>query len=109
MTIHLPAPIAGYFDADRAGDADAVAASFSKDAIVRDEGKERRGRDAIRAWKIGSSQAFTYAVEPFAVVAEGDRTSVTSHVTGDFPGSPIDLRYLFTLEGDAIAALEIVP
>jgi len=34
---------------------------------------------------------------------------VTSHVVGDFPGSPIDLRYLFVLDDDRIAELEIVP
>jgi hypothetical protein len=34
---------------------------------------------------------------------------VTSQVSGTFPGSPIDLRYVFTVEGGKIAALEIVP
>jgi hypothetical protein len=32
---------------------------------------------------------------------------VNSRVTGDFPGSPIELRYRFTLAGDEIARLEI--
>jgi hypothetical protein len=32
---------------------------------------------------------------------------VTAHVAGDFPGSPIDLRYAFVLAGDRIARLEI--
>jgi hypothetical protein len=32
---------------------------------------------------------------------------VTSHVVGDFPGSPVNLRYFFVLEGDKIASLEI--
>jgi hypothetical protein len=30
-------------------------------------------------------------------------------VTGDFPGSPVDLRYRFRLEGGLIASLEIAP
>ena len=34
---------------------------------------------------------------------------MTSHLEGDFPGSPLDLRYFFTLDGDKIAALEIIP
>ena len=33
--------------------------------------------------------------------------TVTARVTGDFPGSPVDLRYRFTLEGATIARLEI--
>lgn len=30
-----------------------------------------------------------------------------SRVSGDFPGSPIDLRYVFTLTGGKIERLEI--
>jgi hypothetical protein len=33
----------------------------------------------------------------------------TGRGTGDFPGSPVDLQYRFTLEGDKIARLEIAP
>jgi len=34
---------------------------------------------------------------------------VTSHLVGDFPGSPMNLRYRFTLERGKIASLEIAP
>ena len=40
---------------------------------------------------------------------EGDRITVTARLTGNFPGSPVDLRYAFTLEGKEIARLEIAP
>ena len=41
-------------------------------------------------------------------VAEiGDKTIVTADVSGSFPGSPVQLRYNFTLKGDKIAALLI--
>jgi hypothetical protein len=33
---------------------------------------------------------------------------VTARVTGNFPGSPVDLLYTFTLDGDVISRLEIV-
>jgi hypothetical protein len=33
---------------------------------------------------------------------------VTCHLAGNFPGSPIDLRYMFVLAGDKIASLDIV-
>jgi hypothetical protein len=33
---------------------------------------------------------------------------VTSRLTGNFPGSPVDLRFFFELEGDKIASLEII-
>jgi len=106
MSITLPAPIAAYFAADR-HDADAVAACFSEAATVLDEGKTHIGRDAIRDWKAAASRKFSYAVEPFAVTGDKDRVIVTGHVSGDFPGSPVDLRYAFALEDDLIAGLEI--
>jgi len=37
------------------------------------------------------------------------RIVVASHLTGDFPGSPIDLRYVFTIDGARISELEIKP
>ncbi|RST85331.1 nuclear transport factor 2 family protein [Aquibium carbonis] len=109
MKLQLPSPIAAYFEADRSRSADAVAACFRDDAVVKDERKVHAGREAIRRWKAEASTAFSYTVEPFAIARDPGRTVVTSHVVGDFPGSPIDLRYLFVLDGDRIAELEIVP
>ncbi|WP_187972842.1 nuclear transport factor 2 family protein [Aquibium microcysteis] len=109
MNIELPGPIAAYFVADRSRDADAVAACFGDDGVVTDERRTHSGREAIRRWKAEASAAFAYTVEPFALSQDDGRSVVTGRVAGDFPGSPVDLRYVFTLDGDRIAALEIVP
>ena len=50
-----------------------------------------------------------YTSEPAAMVVEGEQTIVTARLVGDFPGSPVDLRYFFTLDGDKVAALDIIP
>lgn len=105
----LPKPIAAYYEADRSRDADAVAACFTADGVVKDEQKRHAGKEAIRRWKAEASTAFSYSVQPYTIGTEGGRTVVTSAVTGNFPGSPIDLRYFFVLDGDRIAELEIVP
>jgi hypothetical protein len=34
---------------------------------------------------------------------------VTGRVTGNFPGSPVDLRYRFRLDHGLVASLEIAP
>jgi len=107
MSIELPAIIAAYFDADRSGSADRVARCFTAEAVVTDEGETHTGRDAIRQWKAGASRTYTYTADPRSVAKDGPRTLVTSRVSGNFPGSPIDLTYAFRLAGDAIAALEI--
>lgn len=108
MPINLPKPIAAYFAADQ-NDGNAVALCFAENATVIDERQTHVGRDAIRQWKAEASTKFSYTTEPFAISEEGGQTVVTARVAGDFPGSPIDLRYLFTLKEDQIVRLEIKP
>ena len=107
MAVALPEPIADYFAADAAQDADAVARCFSDEAIVRDDGHAYSGRTAIRLWKEETARKYDCTVEPVAITTEGDRAVVTGHVVGNFRGSPIDLHYGFTLDGGKIAGLEI--
>ena len=106
--IDLPAPVAAYFAADTTG-AEAVAQCFTDGAVVIDERQEYRGRSAIARWKAEVSAKFRYTVERLAADVSGNQTTVTGRLTGDFPGSPVDLQYRFTLEGDKIARLEIAP
>lgn len=63
-------------------------------------------RDAIRMWISNASSQYRYTVDPIAFSKEGDRVVVTSHLAGNIPGSPVDLRYIFTLEGNMIVELE---
>ena len=104
----LPVPVAAYFAADATG-AEAVGQCFTDDAVVIDERQEYRGRTAITRWKAAVSTKFRYTVERLGASVSGNQTTVTGRLTGDFPGSPVDLRYRFTLEGDKIARLEIAP
>ena len=104
--IDLPNPVAAYFAADTTG-AEAVARCFTDGALVIDERQEYRGRAAIGRWKAEASAKFRYTVERLGAHVSGDQTTVTGRVTGDFPGSPVDLQYRFTLEDDKIARLEI--
>jgi len=105
--IHLPPPIAAYFAADTS-DGNAVARCFSESAVVIDERREHRGRPAIMRWRAEATAKYHYTSEPHAVDVSGPEVTVTARVTGDFPGSPVDLQYRFTLEGASIASLEIM-
>jgi hypothetical protein len=107
VTIKLPKAIEDYFDADRTGSPDAIAAAFTETGIVKDNGETHRGRDEIRAWMVEAGQLYTYTAEPFLIGAENGKTQVTAHVVGTFPGNPIDLRFFFVLAGDKVAELEI--
>jgi ketosteroid isomerase-like protein len=107
MPFKLPEPLGEYFAAANAHDADRVAACFAEDAIVRDEGGEIRGREAVRAWADETGRKYRHRADAVSVEKVADRTVVTARVAGDFPGSPIDLRYRFKLAGRRIASLEI--
>lgn len=106
MSLALPHPIDSYFASD-AKDGAAVARCFTADAAVIDERHTYRGREAIARWKTGATAKYDYVSSPIAVEDRGDRVIVTARLTGTFPGSPVDLRYAFTLDGDRIARLEI--
>ena len=108
MNLDLPEPIAAYFDADRR-DAEAVASCFTNDAVVKDEGRTYAGAAAIKAWKTEVDAKFTYTSEPLTVQQQDGRTVVTTRLTGNFPRSPVDLRFAFRLERGRIASLEIAP
>jgi len=108
MTLDLPGPIAAYFAADRE-DGEAVARCFTEAAVVKDEGRLHRGRAAIQNWKEEASARYQYTCEPFACEQRDGNVVVTSRLTGTFPGSPVNLRFFFALQGDKITSLEILP
>lgn len=106
--LNLPGPIAAYFDTDvHAGES--IANCFTEQAVVKDEGRTYSGQAAIRAWKLDASTKYTYTSEPLHLEEEDGGYVVTSRVTGNFPGSPVGLRYAFRLERGKIAFLEIAP
>lgn len=110
MSIKLQSPIADYFTADaNKVDRDAVARCFTENAVVKDEGRIHTGRAAIKQWKENSTTKYQYTSEPFKSEEMDGKTVITSHLVGNFPGSPVDLRYFFKIDGGKIASLEILP
>jgi SnoaL-like domain len=108
MSLDLPEPIAAYFAADKL-DSDAISRCFTKDAVVKDEGHTYTGVAALQQWRANASVRYHYTSVPIHLDKTDGVTVVTCHLTGDFPGSPVDLRYFFQLERGKIANLEIRP
>lgn len=106
--LSLPEPIAAYFAADQR-DADAVARCFTNHGVVTDEGRTHAGRAAITAWKTAASAKYSYTTRPLRVEQKDGSHIVTSRVSGNFPGSPVDLRFVFRFERGKISSLEIAP
>jgi hypothetical protein len=109
MSISLPSPIDLYFTSEKAHDPSAIDWCFAAGAVVRDEGKTITGVAAIKAWRIETGEKYHHVVEPLSVSTREGKVVVTGKVSGNFPGSPINLEHIFEIEGDRIVSLEIRP
>lgn len=107
MTLELPSPIAAYVAANARLDVDGMLAPFAAEVVLRDNGTVLRGAAEIRSLLeeavVGAKAIFT----PDTVRHEDGQVVVEGPGHGDFKGSPIRFTYRFTLEDDAIKALEI--
>jgi hypothetical protein len=109
MDVELPAPIAIYFAAANQGHTEIAAHCFAGNAVVRDEGQTIEGLVAIKQWQAETRKKYQHTVEPLAFAQEDRKIIVTNRLTGNFPGSPIELEFAFALNEDKIASLEIRP
>jgi hypothetical protein len=107
MTLELPRPVATYLAAEKAKDTDMLVLCFADDALVHDEDRDYRGLDAIRAWKQEAEVKYQYVMEPLDASVSGNTVKLRARLTGNFPGSPIELDHTFTLANDKIISLEI--
>jgi hypothetical protein len=107
MIENLPKPIALYISAENSGDTNLFGQCFAEDAVVRDENETHTGLAAIKKWKAETKEKYQHTIEPLAATQKDDQIIVTNRLTGNFPGSPIELEFVFTLDHDKIASLEI--
>ncbi len=108
VSISLPKSIADYFSANDRRDIDAMLVSFADTATVKDEGRERHGLAAIRGWIQETTKKYNPTLAVIDAEAANGKQVITVRVSGAFPGSPVDLRYAFTLAGGGkILRLEI--
>jgi hypothetical protein len=107
MIDNLPKPIALYVAAENSGDANLLDQCFAENAVVEDEGKTITGLAAIKRWKAETKEKYQHTVDALLAVEKEGKIIVTNRLAGNFPGSPIELEFVFTLEGDKIVSLEI--
>jgi SnoaL-like protein len=107
MIENLPKPIALYIAAENSGDANLFDQCLAENAVVRDEGETHEGLAAIKRWKAETKRKYQHTVFPLTLVEKEGKIVVTNRLTGNFPGSPIELEFVFTLGSDKIVSLEI--
>ena len=99
--------VATYFARAADPDPEPYVALFSPDAVVEDDGRTWRGRDDVRRWRT-DVPAVTYDVRSVTPLDEG--ALAVASIAGDFPGSPVDLRFTFTFDdAGLVRGLRIEP
>ena len=78
------------------------------DAVLSDIGRRHEGHAELRTLFEDEVIAVKAIFTPDAVRHEDGQVVVEGPAHGDFKGSPIRFTYRFTLENDAIKALEIM-
>lgn len=108
MSTQLSKPITNYFQASNSKDPAKVKACFTADATVFDEGGAYQGQLAIASWFLETRQKYDFSVQPIRMTKNSQlEVVVVAEVSGNFPGSPIQLNYTFLLNDDKIQTLEI--
>ena len=107
MALDAPGPVTEYLAAEEAKDADALSRCFNEDGSVHDEGQDYHGRGSIRQWKQAADAKYRFILQTVNVQTLGVLVTVRARLTGDFPGSPVEVDHIFRLSSDKIASLEI--
>ncbi len=93
--------------AQNAHDGDAFLACFADEAVVRDEGHTHVGTAAIRAWFDEVTRKYAPHFEVTDLGSWDGEPVLTGMVSGNFGGSPIELRYYVAMDEGKIVALKI--
>lgn len=103
----IPEVVSAYFDANQANDVDALNQIFSDSAIVEDENSLYRGIVEIRTWWLAMKEKYQYFLELIEVSNTDHISTVLTQVSGNFPNSPVKLKFQFTLENGKVVKLRI--
>src|SRR5258706_5694863 len=107
LALDVPERVWAFLAIEEVKDVEALSRCFTEDGIVHDEGRDYRGRDSIRQWKQEVDTKYRYILQTVNAQTHGDEVTVRARLTGEFPGSPVELDHIFTLSNDKIASLEI--
>jgi hypothetical protein len=103
----LPEVLAQLLVAGNAQNSTAFALCFSEDARVHDEGKIHSGRKEIESWIADANERY-HATNQFISYTEvGEDGIMEVNTAGDFPGSPLVLKYHVRINKDKIEYLKI--
>lgn len=107
MKNKLPKLIENYVTASNSHDLKSFLSCFTDTATVLDEGKTLQGQKAIANWFTETRGKYKFTTEPISVEEKKNEMLLTAKVTGDFPGSPVTLKYRLEIDNNRIQDLRI--
>jgi hypothetical protein len=107
----LPQSIATFIEATNAHNTEGLLETFTRSAVITDEGQEYRGIAAIREWSDEKNIGAKVILDVVDLVNSDGKTIVTVKVDGDFDKTglpdPFLMDFYFTIDTIKIAALNI--
>jgi ketosteroid isomerase-like protein len=111
-TPDVPPPVCNFIVAVNAFDIDGLMAGFAESALVNDQRREYRGKDAIRDWATREIIGDRVTVNVTQAVWQHGNVTVTASVNGDYDKTnlpnPLVLTFYFSMAGDEITQLIIL-
>jgi hypothetical protein len=108
----LPPLVAAYVEATNSFDVERLLATFADDALVNDQLRDYKGRDAIREWAARDIIGQGLTMEVTSAIEHHGNFIITANVDGTFDKrglpDPLVLAFYFTLHGDQIVQLIIL-
>lgn len=102
----LPPAIAAFFHATHSREFADFLSLFTPDAHVNDEANDYHGAETA-AWIDQATAETKPTTNVTGITAAGEQLVVIAEVSGNFPGSPVQLHYHFKLKNDKIETLLI--
>ena len=108
----LPPLIEAYVAATNTLDLERLLETFADDALVNDQLRDYRGKEAIREWAASDIIGQRLAMEPTSIIGHYENFTVTANIDGNFDKRglphPLVVAFYFTVRGDRIVQLIIL-
>lgn len=105
--MHLPNVITELVKTQNNFDSAAYANCFSETAVVVDEGKTYNGKQQIEGWIKKTNEEYHAVMKPLEYQELENEAVLRAEVSGNFPGSPIVLKFYHRIENGVIQMLKI--
>lgn len=103
----IPTIISELVEAQNQFNTAAYAKCFCDDAVVFDEAKKHKGKEAILMWNEAANSKYKTQLEVISYSETSTESILAVKVYGTFEGSPIELKYHLTFRDEIISSLEI--